>query len=85
MRILEMLKKELVGKKLISSSNIELNDAGDIDVDFYNEEGLDHPVLGEVITDVEEGTPVDSYPAVKLCFSDGRSFDIFFDDDIELA
>jgi len=84
MKILSILKKELIGKKLVSYSDIETNDDGSVNVDYYNEEGLSIPMIGEVIVDVGEGTPVDGYPSVRLFFLEENFLDVFFDEDIEL-
>lgn len=84
MRILNILKEQLIGKTLISCSDIELNDDCSVNVDFYKKNGLDVPVLGEKIINIGEGDSVDSYPTIRLYFSENNFFDVMIDNDLEL-
>lgn len=84
MRILALLRKELIGKRLISCSEIELNDDDTLNIDYYIENDLDIPTIGEVIIAVGDGYSVDSNPTVRLHFSEGRYHDVFLDHDLEL-
>ena len=84
MKALDILRKHLIGKKLISASDIELNDDGNININYYTENNIVVPKLGEIITDVTEGMSVDGYAVINLYFNDNEYYDIFLDENIEV-
>jgi len=52
MKVIDVINKELVGKKIINASCIERLKNGDIDKDYYESINMDAPILGMTIKKV---------------------------------